>query len=66
MNGGAKEALIFLAGFASKAKAYLKCKAKGFTRYPTLLSASIRPGNSKGGSITVPLTSHLIGLESAV
>ncbi len=26
----------------------------------------LRPGNTKGGSITVPLTSCLSGLESAV
>jgi hypothetical protein len=26
----------------------------------------VKPGNTKGGSITVPLTSCLTGLESAV
>ncbi len=28
--------------------------------------ASVKPGNTKGGSIIVPLTSCLTGLESAV
>jgi hypothetical protein len=28
--------------------------------------AIVRPGNTKGGSITLPLTSCLTGLESAV
>ena len=30
------------------------------------LKAQLEPGNTKGGSITVPLTSCLTGLESAV
>jgi len=35
---------------------------------PLRLTFTIKlyPGNTKGGSITVPLTSHLTGLESAV
>jgi hypothetical protein len=32
----------------------------------SLSNAKDKPGNTKGGSITVPLTSCLIGLESAV
>ncbi len=32
----------------------------------SMISSSLTPGNTKGGSITVPLTSCLTGLESAV
>jgi hypothetical protein len=31
-----------------------------------MAAAMVQPGNTKGGSITVPLTSCLTGLESAV
>jgi len=34
--------------------------------YSTGKIISAKPGNTKGGSITVPLTSSLTGLESAV
>jgi hypothetical protein len=38
-----------------------------FFNHPNLAEKSlVKPGNTKGGSITVPLTSCLTGLESAV
>jgi hypothetical protein len=38
-----------------------------FSSFPALVGvAGLKPGNTKGGSITVPLTSYLTGLEYAV
>ncbi len=36
------------------------------TKFQVCLGVNLKPGNTKGGSITVPLTSCLTGLESAV
>jgi len=35
-------------------------------RVPEGVTLNGQPGNTKGGSLTVPLTSYLTGLESAV
>jgi hypothetical protein len=39
------------------------CCVMAFLQYPTL---RVKPGNTKGGSISVPLTSCLTGLDRSV
>jgi len=57
VGGFHKPSLPYLAGIGVKSKATTK----------SIRSKCIyTPGNTKGGNITVPLTSCLTGLESAV
>jgi hypothetical protein len=44
----------------------LKIGQKTTLRFSSISFHTLSPGNTKGGSITVPLTSCLTGLESAV
>ncbi len=58
------QGFLFLKG--KHDSAWLSSPAKNIGWFPVLLFFSVETGNTKGGSITVPLTSSLSGLESAL
>ena len=48
-------------------KSFLQVMQRNTLRSPIVhLSVKLQPGNTKGGSITVPLTSSLTGLDQSV